>query len=143
MWVGTDLWYPPAGLALALLMGLGVSYAPLIFVSGFLTSTINYHLPVLGGNIWYVNGVIAVWYGGVAIVLRRYFRVDGAFRSLQEVSRYIFVVLGSTLGLAFCGALSFLWSKQIRVSSYGSSVLNWWVGDSVALFCFTPFLLVM
>jgi PAS domain S-box-containing protein len=51
-------------------------------------------------------------------------------------------VLGSTLGLAFCGALSFLWSKQIRVSSYGSSVLNWWIGDSVALFCLTPFLLV-
>ena len=142
MRVGTDIWYPPAGLALALLMGLGVSYAPLVFVSGFLTSAINYHLPVLGGNIWYVNGVIAVWYGGVAIVLRRYFQVDGAFCSLQEVSRYIFVVLGSTLGLAFCGALSFLWSKQIRVSSYGSSVLNWWVGDSVALFCLTPFLLV-
>lgn len=142
MWVGTDVWYPPAGLALALLMGLGVSYAPLIFVSGFLTSVINYHLPVFGGNIWYVNGVIAVWYGGVAIVLRRYLRVDGAFRSLQEVSRYIFVVLGSTLGLAFCGAFSFLWSKQIQFSGYGSSVLNWWVGDSVALFCLTPFLLV-
>src|ERR1700683_4550943 len=31
MSVGTDVWYPPAGLALALLMGLGVSYAPLIF----------------------------------------------------------------------------------------------------------------
>ena len=87
MSVGTDVWYPPAGLALALLMGLGVSYAPLIFVSGFLTSAINYLLPVLGGNIWYVNGVIAVWYGGVAIVLRRYFQVDGAFRSLQEVGR--------------------------------------------------------
>ncbi len=141
-WIGTELWYPPAGLELALLLGLGVSYTPLIFVSGFLTSTINYHLPVLGGNIWYVNGLIAVWYGGVAIVLRRYFRVDGAFSSLLEVSRYIFVVLGSTLGLAFCGALSFLWSRQIPASSYGSSVLNWWIGDSVALFCLTPFLLV-
>jgi PAS domain S-box-containing protein len=141
-WIGSELWYPPAGLELALLLGLGVSYTPLIFVSGLLTSTINYHLPILGGNIWYVNGVIAVWYGGVAIVLRRYFRVDGAFSSLLEVSRYIFVVLGSTLGLAFCGVLSFLWSRQIPASSYGSSVLNWWIGDSVALFCLTPFLLV-
>jgi PAS domain S-box-containing protein len=141
-WIGTEVWYPPAGLELALLLGLGVSYTPLIFVAGFLTSTINYHLPVLGGNIWCVNSLIAVWYGGVAVVLRRYFRVEAAFSSLQEVSRYTFVVLGSTLGLAFCGTLSFLWSKQIQVSSYGSSVLNWWVGDSVALFCLTPFLLV-
>ncbi|MGD0404514.1 MAG: ATP-binding protein [Candidatus Acidiferrales bacterium] len=140
--VGTDLWYPPAGLELALVLGLGVSYTPLIFVAGFLTSTINYHLPMLGGNILYVNGLIAVWYGGVAIVLRRYFRVEGAFSSLQEVSRYIFVVLGSTLGLAFCGTLSFLWSKQIRGSGYGRAVMNWWVGDSVALFCLAPFLLV-
>ena len=141
-WIGTELWYPPAGLELALLLGLGVSYTPLILVAGFLTSVINYRLPPLGGNIWYINTLIAVWYGGVAVVLRRYFRVEGAFSSLQEVSRYIFVVLGSTLGLAFCGALSFLWSKQIPASSYGSSVLNWWIGDSVALFCLTPFLLV-
>jgi PAS domain S-box-containing protein len=142
MWVGSDVWYPPAGLALALLMGLGVSYAPLIFVSGFFTSIVNYHLSAFGGNIWYVNGVIAIWYGGVAIVLRRYLRIDGAFRSLQNVFRYVFVVLGSTLGLAFCGALSFLWSKKIPLSSYSVSVLNWWIGDSVALFCLTPFLLV-
>jgi PAS domain S-box-containing protein len=141
-WVGTEVWYPPAGLVLALLLGLGVSYVPLIFVSGFLTSVINYHLPVTGGNIWYINGLIAAWYGGVAIVLRRYLRIDGAFRSLRDVYRYVFLVLGSTLGLAFCGAFSFLWSKQISLSGYGISVFNWWVGDSVALFCLTPFLLV-
>jgi signal transduction histidine kinase len=142
MWVGSDIWYPPAGLTLALLMGLGVSYAPLIFVSGFITSIVNYHLPALGGNIWYVNGLIAVWYSGVAILLRRYLRVDGLLRSLQDVFRYFFVVISSTLGLAFCGVLSFLWSKKIPVSSYDASVLNWWVGDSVALFCLTPILLV-
>ena len=141
-WVGTEVWYPPAGLVLALLLGLGVSYVPLIFISGFLTSVINYHLPVAGGNIWYINGLIAAWYGGVAIVLRRSLRIDGAFRSLQDVFRYVFVVLGSTLGLAFCGAFSFLWSKAIPLSGYGISVFNWWVGDSVALFCLTPFLLV-
>ena len=141
-WVGTEVWYPPAGLELALLLGLGVSYAPLIFVSGFLTSVINYHLPPLGGNIWYINTLIAVWYGGVAIVLRRYLRASGAFRSLQDVFRYVFAVISATLGLAFCGVLSFLWSREITASNYGSSVLNWWVGDSVALFCLTPFLLV-
>jgi PAS domain S-box-containing protein len=141
-WIGTELWYPPAGLELALLLGLGVSYTPLIFVSGFLTSVINYHLPAFGGNIWYINTLIAVWYGGVAVVLRRYLRADGAFCSLQDVFRYVFVVLGATLGLAFCGVLSFLWSRQIPARSYGSSVLNWWIGDSVALFCLTPFLLV-
>ena len=141
-WIGSEVWYPPAGLELALLMGLGISYAPLIFVSGFLTSVINYHLPPLGANIWYINALIAVWYGGVALVLRRYLRIDGAFRSLQDVFRYVLVVTTATLGLAFCGVLSFLWSKEIPFSSYFSSVLNWWIGDSVALFCLTPFLLV-
>jgi PAS domain S-box-containing protein len=141
-WIGTEVWYPPAGLELALLMGLGISYAPLVFVSGFLTSVINYHLPPLGGNIWYINGLIAVWYGRVASVLGRYLQVDGVFRSLQGVIRYVFVVNSATLGLAFCGALSFLWSGKIPAAHYYGSVLNWWIGDSVALFCLTPFLLV-
>ena len=141
-WIGTEIWYPPAGLELALLMGLGISYAPLVFVSGFLTSVINYHLLPLGGNIWYINSLIAVWYGGVASVLGRYLQVDGVFRSLQGVIRYVLVVISATLGLAFCGALSFLWSGKIPVAGYYSSVLNWWIGDSVALFCLTPFLLV-
>jgi len=141
-WIGTEVWYPPAGLVLALLMGLGISYAPLVFVSGFLTSVINYHLAPWGGNIWYINGLIAVWYGGEASLLRRYLKVDRAFHSLQDVFRYVFVVISATLGLAFCGVLSFLWSAKIPASGYYSSVLNWWIGDSVALFCLTPFLLV-
>ncbi len=141
-WVGTDAWYPPAGLGLALLIGMGVSYAPLIFVAGFVTSVINYHLSPFGGNVWYVSGLIASSYAAMAVVLRRYVRVDGVLRSLQDVFRYVFIVIGATLGLAFCGALSFLWSKKIPLSAYCTSALNWWIGDSVALMCLTPFLLV-
>src|SRR5580658_5165795 len=141
-WVGTDAWYPPAGLELALLIGLDISYAPLIFVAGFVTSLVNYHLSPFSANIWYVNGLIATSYAVMATLLRRYIRVHGILRSLQNVFRYSFVVMGATLVLAFCGSLSFVWSGKVSFDHYVATSLNWWIGDSVALFCLTPFLLV-
>ena len=141
-WVGTDAWYPPAGLELALLIGLDISYAPLIFVAGFVTSIINYHLSPFGANIWYVNTLITISYTAMATLLRRYIRVHGILRSLQNVFRYSFVVMGATLILAFCGSLSFVWSDKVSFHHYVAASLNWWIGDSVALFCLTPFLLV-
>jgi PAS domain S-box-containing protein len=142
IWVGTDAWYPPAGLELALLIGLGLSYAPLIFVAGFVTSMVNYHLSPFGVVIWYVNGLIAFSYAVMAAVLRRYIRLDGILRSLRDVFRYIFFVMAATLALAFGGALSFVWSDKISLHHYVAAALNWWIGDSVALFCLSPFLLV-
>ena len=142
VWVGTDAWYPPAGLELALLIGLGLSYAPLIFVAGFVTSMVNYHLSPFGAIIWYVNGLIALSYAAMAAVLRSYIRLDGILRSLQDVFRYIFFVMAATLALAFGGALSFVWSDKISLHHYFAAALNWWIGDSVALFCLSPFLLV-
>jgi PAS domain S-box-containing protein len=103
---------------------------------------VNYQLSPFGANIWYVNTLITISYTGMAILLRRYIRVRGILRSLQNVFRYAFVVTGGTLIMAFCGSLSFVWSDKVSFDHYVAASLNWWIGDSVALFCLTPFLLV-
>ena len=35
MWSGISAWYPPVGLSLALLIGLGTRYVPLLLIGGF------------------------------------------------------------------------------------------------------------
>jgi hypothetical protein len=43
IWSGISAWYPPTGIALALLLGLGVRYAPLYVLAGLLAGRVNYH----------------------------------------------------------------------------------------------------
>lgn len=40
---GISAWYPPVGIALALLLGMGPKYAPLYWLAGFISSRVNYH----------------------------------------------------------------------------------------------------
>jgi hypothetical protein len=43
IWPGISAWYPPTGIALALLLGLGMRYAPLYMLAGLLAGEVNYH----------------------------------------------------------------------------------------------------
>jgi len=43
MWKGVSAWYPPAGLEVAVLVGLGFSYMPVILVANFVSAIVNYH----------------------------------------------------------------------------------------------------
>ncbi len=141
-WAGIGAWYPPAGLELAILIGLGISFAPLMLLAGCASSVINYHLSPLGWGIWYVNLVITGGYTTVAIFLHHFVRADIFLRSLRDVFRYVFLVLTASLFVAFAGSASFVWEGLVPLGIYLQTALNWWVGDSVALICLTPFLLL-
>ena len=141
-WAGIGAWYPPAGLGLAILVGLGISFAPLMLLAGCVSSVINYHLSPFGWNIWYVNFVITGGYTTLAIFLHRFVRADTLLRSLRDVFRYVFLVLTASLFVAFAGSASFVWEGLVPLGVYPQTALNWWVGDSVALICLTPFLLL-
>jgi two-component system sensor histidine kinase/response regulator len=42
---GISAWYPPVGIALALLIGMGPRYAPLYWLAGLISAKVNYHQP--------------------------------------------------------------------------------------------------
>ena len=46
IWTEISAWYPPTGLALALLIGLGPRYAFPILIAEYIASILNYHQPV-------------------------------------------------------------------------------------------------
>ena len=51
MWEGISAWYPPAGLALALLVGLDLAYAPLLLIAGMIAACVNYPLSAFSVGI--------------------------------------------------------------------------------------------
>jgi PAS domain S-box-containing protein len=141
MWEGISAWYPPAGLALALLVGLDLGYAPLLLIAGMIAAIANYPVQTFSWGFWSVNWVVAVGYTCAAYVLRR-LRVNISFRSLRDVNLFVVVALGASFCVAAAGSACFVWAGTLRRADYPKAVLNWWVGDAVALICLTPFLLI-
>lgn len=141
MWEGISAWYPPAGLALALLLGLDLAYAPLLLIAGMIAACVNYPLSTFSVGFWSVNFVVAIGYTGAAYILRR-LRVNISFRSLRDVNLFVMVALGASFCVAAAGSAAFIWAGTLRRADYPKAVLNWWVGDAVALICLTPFLLI-
>ena len=56
--------------------------------------------------------------------------------------RYLCVSLTAAFCIGSIGALTLTWDKSVSAKDYPAAALNWFIGDSVALVCLTPFLLV-
>jgi hypothetical protein len=48
IWPSISAWYPPVGLSVALIVGLGLRILPVLAVAGYLAGVINYHQSVTG-----------------------------------------------------------------------------------------------
>jgi two-component system, LuxR family, sensor kinase FixL len=142
MWSGISAWYPPVGLALGMLVGMGLAYAPLMLLVGVIAGVVNYHQSPYTATFWIINLIVVGAYSGAAYLLRRVLRAESPFERLSDVFRYVGVALGVAICVAPLGALSLLWTELIRRSDYIKASLNWFIGDSVALLCVTPFLLI-
>ena len=142
MWSGVSAWYPPVGLGLGMLVGMGLEYAPLMLLAGEIAGIVNYHQSPYTTTFWFINFLVVGAYSGAAYLLRRVLRAESPFQRLGDVFRYVAVALGVAICIAPLGALSLLWTNLIHRGDYIRASLNWFIGDSVALLCVTPFLLI-
>ena len=136
-------WYPPVGIALALLIGMGPRYAPLYWLAGFISAKVNYHQPFLSYIFLPGNSLDFGTYTIVAIVLRRAFKMDWRLTSIRDVMVLLFVALPLSGVAAFLATLTLILDHAIPWSGYVKASLDWWVGDAVAIACLTPFCLVL
>lgn len=135
-------WYPPAGLQVAFLMRLGMSYFPMVLLANFISSQVIYHQSPFTFASWVQYLGISAGYSAAALVLRRILPKDGPFRSVGDVFRYLTVAITASIGVAAIGALTLTWEDPRLVPEYPRMVMNWAVGDSVGMVSVTPFLLV-
>jgi len=142
MWTGVSAWYPPSGLSLAMLIGFGGSYIPLIMLGGVISALTNYHQSLLSFNTIGANLAVSGGYWAAAYVLRRVLKIDWQLRSIRDVFRLLVVSVASSCAVAFAGVLMGVADHAIKPSEYLSASITWWVGDAVTLASLTPFLLV-
>jgi len=142
MWSGVSAWYPPSGFSLAMLIGFGSSYVPLVMLGGAIASQVNYHQSLLSFNTIGANLAVSGGYWAAAYVLRRVLKIDWRLRSIGDVFRLLVVSVVSSCAVAFVGVLAGVADHAIKPSEYLSASITWWVGDAVTLASLTPFLLV-
>lgn len=90
---GISAWYPPVGIALALLLGMGPRYAPLYWLAGFISAKVNYHQSSFSYIFLPGNSLDFGTYTILSIVLRNVFKFDWRLRSIRDVMVLLFVAL--------------------------------------------------
>ena len=62
IWPGISAWYPPVGLSVALLVGLGPAIIPVIVASSYLSGYLNYHQSVTSLPFLLINPLLPIIY---------------------------------------------------------------------------------
>jgi len=142
IWNEISAWYPPTGLAFAVLIGFGPRYAVPILIAEYIASIVNYHQPVysfsfLVGNIEFTAVLTAA-----AVLLRRVVKIDLRLRSLRDVMWLLMVAVLSSCVEAFIGTWFLALDHLVPSTDYLRATFNWWVGDAVAISSIAPFCLI-
>jgi integral membrane sensor domain MASE1 len=142
IWNEISAGYPPTGLALAALIGLGWSYAPVILLAECISSIVNYYPPVhsysfLVGNVEFISV-----YTIAAVVLRRVLKIDWRLRTMRDVMWLLLVATCAACVVALVGTMFLMADHLIPAQGYLLATMNWWIGDAVAIGSIVPFSLI-
>ncbi len=142
IWSSISAWYPPAGIALVMLIGMGARYVPVLVLAGVIAAKLNYHTATLSYTFLFANLVIILGYAGTAVILQRVVKINWRLTSIRDVLSLLFVALPTAAIVAMAGTLLLVLDHSVPRAEYVKAALNWWIGDAVAIACFTPFCLV-
>jgi PAS domain S-box-containing protein len=142
IWTSISAWYPPTGLALAAMIGLGVECAPVIIIAEMIASIVNYHMPV--GSLMFTAGNVEFifFYASAAAILRRVLKIDWRLQSMRDVTWLLLVGVSAACVVAFVGARLLVAEHLVARKEWVLASLNWWVGDAVAIGSVAPFCLI-
>jgi PAS domain S-box-containing protein len=136
-------WYMPVGLTLALLLGIGLEYAPAALAAGIATAVLNYHLPVFSSwSAIPLTFVFVIGYTLTSAFIIHVLKLDIRFRRTQDVVRFVLATLAGSLIVASLGVYCNFLDGAVKSSEQITAIVNWWLGDAVAINSLTPLLLL-
>jgi len=140
--LGFTVWYPPLGLAFALLLSVSPWFAGLIVVGDCISAKLLYHQPLLSWSVLFATPCIALSYGLAAVILRGPWRIDSCLRRRRDVMQYVAVSLSAAALASIFGVIALWKDGVITRAQIVSSGLRWYSGDAIVLVGMSPFLLI-
>ncbi|MGB7895571.1 MAG: MASE1 domain-containing protein [Microcoleus sp.] len=137
--------WPGTGWMFATLLEWGYSRWLGIFMGQFI-ATLIMAWPI-SQSLWntvFLNTIsVTIWNLLAVFVIRRSTRTKFPFNEVNHVVIFIAVsFLGVSLPNALIGACSFTYYKLVPQSDFLKTFTGWWIGDSIGILLFTPFLLI-
>lgn len=138
--LGITPWNPQAGLTLAFLLVYGPRWASVTAVAVLLSEILVRHNPiasplVVGVSIW-----IALGYGMLAALLRRW-HLETPIRTLGAAVHLAVASVGATLIVAGGYVVLFVSTGELQPSHSIESLPRLWIGDLTGIFTMTPLLI--
>ena len=143
--ISTSIWYPPSGLAFALLVLLGPRYAPVVFLANFATAWTSASASAFWSVIFF-PALLTLNYTAAAWLVRRWLgprllpgdpRATAIFCAMIVVPPLVATLVGTAIATVMSPHLdSFSLSRFLR------SVLDWWIGDATGLLTVVPVAMV-
>ncbi|HEV2426139.1 MAG TPA: PAS domain S-box protein [Terriglobia bacterium] len=141
-WPSLIVLYLPAGLTLALLLGMGLEYAPAAVVASALSAVVNYHLGLFSWSALPLSIAFGAGYTATAAVLSKSLDFDIRFRRVRDVVHYLAAILAGALAVAVAGVGCNVLDGLVKPANFITAAANWWMSDAVAASSLTPFLLI-
>ena len=131
--------WPPAGIALAALLLLGYRAWPAVFIGAFLVNAttagnIPTSLCIAIGNT--LEALCGAW------LVNRFAGGTRAFDRAQDVFKFAFAVMISTLLSPTIGVTSLALSGFADWAHYGAIWLTWWLGDTTGDLVIAPLIIL-
>jgi signal transduction histidine kinase len=137
--VVTVIW-PPAGIALAVLLLFGYKVTPAISAAVFVLALTQGYSPLAALGFTIANTAEPML-GAFLLNFRNQF--DHSFERVSDVVRFIVLaaVISTAFGATF-GVIALLLSGAIHTAGITSSWVEWWVGDLLGDLVVVPFVMV-
>ena len=143
---GVAPWFPAAGLSMALLVGFGLRWAPVVFLAELISGPLIFNIdatftaPQVVLNAAAIAGAFTIG----AWVLRDLVRIDTSLRDMRSLVWLLVVGVGAApLLAALAGVGMRVWAGPDPASLYFDEVRTWWVGDAIGVASVTPAVLTV
>ena len=140
--LGAVVWYPAAGLCLALLLGVSPWYAILVAIANSIAGNQIYGQPLLSYGETVGAITMGAAYGAAAYVLRDVLKIDLSLSRRQDVVKYVAVTTAASVISTLCGTACLAADHSIPWHAYWKASLLWFLGDEIGLLGVAPFLLI-
>jgi integral membrane sensor domain MASE1 len=139
--IAISIWYPPGGLALALLVLLGPRYAGVVFAANFATAWASASAHALWSAVFF-PGLLTATYATAAWLVRRLIgprllpggpRGTAVFCATIAGAPLVAALIGTTVATAMSGR-----PEPVTLPAFVHSVLAWWIGDASGLLTVVP-----
>ena len=133
--------WPPAGIAQAGVLLLGIKVWPAILLGVFFLHLVNPSEQIF--VVWLGGNIGAILQAVFAAIVLRWLGFRPFLERLKDVVNLIlFGGLLSTQISCTIGAFSLYLAGKVDWSAYLSARWNWWLGDTMGVLIFTPLILI-